>query len=280
MKKTLIAIFIATFTLSYFFEIKNPHGFITQYTAALVNTSGAPSGKTGAPGESNCTMCHAGSVNDGSLTSNITYDGTNNEYIPGNTYSMNFSITNGSQKNGFQLVILDSLQNNDVGTLTATDLLNTQINANNRTYLNHTSAGTTLNTWGFEWTAPSNDVGPIIIYYSYNVTNNASNTAGDNIYLGQMTLYPANTLSNCIKEDFTFDCYSTNNDKIVITTNQIIKNPVLIEIYDLQGKEVFSEKMQLNSKANQLNISNEYLNGIYIITIKGSKIYQSKKLFI
>jgi hypothetical protein len=140
MKKVLVVILIATISLGYFFDSKNPHSSFTQYSAAIINTSGSPPGKTGAPGESNCTMCHAGSVNDGSLTSNITYDGTNNEYIPGNTYSMNFSITNGSQKNGFQLVVLDSLQNNDVGTLSVTDLPNTKINANNRTYLNHTSA--------------------------------------------------------------------------------------------------------------------------------------------
>ena len=149
----------------------------------MVNTSGAPAGKTGAPGEGNCTMCHTGSVNDGSPNSTITYNGNNNEYTPGDTYNMTLSITNGAVKNGFQLVVLDSILEQNAGNINVTDAVNTQlISANNKDYLNHTSSGTNENSWNFQWTAPANDVGPVKIYYAYNVTNNAFNTGGDDIY--------------------------------------------------------------------------------------------------
>ena len=68
-------------------------------------------------------MCHSGSVNDGNGTSSISFSGLNNEYELGVTYDMTLSISNGSSKNGFQLVVLDSAQNNDAGILTASDLV-------------------------------------------------------------------------------------------------------------------------------------------------------------
>ena len=41
--------------------------------------------------------------------STISFSGTNNEYVPGTTYDLNLSLNNGSSKNGFQLVFLDSI---------------------------------------------------------------------------------------------------------------------------------------------------------------------------
>ena len=42
------------------------------------NSGGAGAGKTGAPGESNCTQCHAGSAQDGSNENTLTVmDGSN-----------------------------------------------------------------------------------------------------------------------------------------------------------------------------------------------------------
>ena len=53
------------------------------------NSSGAGAGKTGAPGESNCTACHSGSTQDGANENLLTVlDGGNPvfEYLPGQTY--------------------------------------------------------------------------------------------------------------------------------------------------------------------------------------------------
>ena len=133
MKKYIIPIILIVVTGFYFFKPNNPHFQRLKY-AAILNSGGSPSAKTGAPGEGNCTMCHSGSVNDGNGISSISFSGLNNEYELGVTYDMTLTISNGSSKNGFQLVILDSAQNKDAGNLTASDMVNTQITSNNRTY--------------------------------------------------------------------------------------------------------------------------------------------------
>ena len=92
--------------------------------------------------------------------------------IPGMTYDLSLSLNNGSSKNGFQLVFLDSVTESNAGTILISDIVNTQLSSgNNRTYLNHTLAGNSLNLWDFQWTAPASDVGPIKIYYAYNVAD-------------------------------------------------------------------------------------------------------------
>lgn len=280
-QKTILLVLIAYFIVSIFIDVNNPHELKNSSYAALVNTSGAPAGKTGAPGEGNCTMCHAGNVNDGSMHSTITYNGNNNEYIPGNIYNITLSITNGAVKNGFQLVVLDSILEQNAGNINLTDAVNTQlISANNKDYLNHTSSGTNENSWNFQWTAPANDVGPIKIYYAYNVTNNAFNTGGDNIYLNQFTLYPANTSPVCDAKGFDFDCYVSPNNTLAIITNYLVKTPMRIAVYDLQGKEVFYKESLISGKNMELAIPNNILKGIYIISIKSNAFHQAKKVIL
>ena len=280
-QKSILLLFIACIIVSMFFDLQPPHELNTANYAALVNTSGAPAGKSGAPGEGNCTMCHAGSVNDGSTSSSITYNGSNSEYTPGDTYNMTLSITNGAVKNGFQLVVIDSIIEENAGNINVTDTVNTQlISANNRDYLNHTSSGTMENSWNFEWTAPANDIGPIVFYYAYNVTNNALNTDGDNIYLSQVTLYPSNTSPVCDSKCFDFDCYVWSNNKLAIETNYLVKTPLSITLFDLQGKEAFSKEISISEKTMEVIIPNNILKGIYIISLKSNSFHQAKKVTI
>ena len=103
MKKYIIPIILLSVAGFYTLKENNPHIQRNQH-AAIINSGGAPSGKTGAPGEGNCTMCHSGSVNDGNATSSVLFSGANNEYELGVTYDLTLSISNGSSKNGFQIV--------------------------------------------------------------------------------------------------------------------------------------------------------------------------------
>jgi len=74
MKKYIIPIILIVVTGFYFFKPNNPH--IQRHNfAAILNSGGSPSAKTGAPGEGNCTMCHSGSVNDGNGISSTDSDG-------------------------------------------------------------------------------------------------------------------------------------------------------------------------------------------------------------
>lgn len=163
------------------------------------STSGAPTGYTGSPFEFNgrtCgtgTGCHGG----GSTLQNswITSDIPDCGYTPGQTYTINVFVTSpGRTKFGFSL----SPQFNGgatAGTLIAGS--GTQIQSSGR-YITHTSAGTAQSgvnsrTWTFQWTAPAS--GTVNFYAAMNATNSGSNSSGDLIFNGSLTVNQATALS-------------------------------------------------------------------------------------
>ncbi len=189
---SIYVIILIVFLIGNSFTHKQETHAVQPYNnSSEIYTSGSPTGMTGAPGENNCTLCHSGTINDGTATSSVNFSGIYNEYIPGNTYNLTLSIQNGSVKNGFQVVVLDSILNLNSGDLIITDTNNTQLFTGTRDYITHKTNGTSLTSWSFDWTAPLSDVGPITFYYSYNVTNNAGNPSGDQIFIGQHTISPS-----------------------------------------------------------------------------------------
>ena len=276
MKKYIISVIFLLVAGFYTLKEDNPHIQRYQY-AAIINSGGAPTAKTGAPGEGNCTMCHSGSVNDGNGTSSISFSGLNNEYELGVTYDMTLAISNGSSKNGFQLVVLDSAQNNDAGILTASDLVNTQVTSNNRTYLNHTNPGNSQISWNFQWTAPSNNVGPITLYYSYNVSNAMNNTAGDQIFLASHTIYPSTTTSSLSISSNENDCFIDGNS-LIIPQNTLFSKQAAISIYSLKGKRISSfQTVLIPGVDNVISLPMDLKRGLYILSISSGKYYQTIK---
>ena len=279
MKKTISLTLSIILLTAWIITDQNPHE--TKKYASLVNSGGAPTGKTCAPGESNCTMCHSGSVNDGSSVSTITFSGLNNEYVPGTTYDLNLSLLNGANKNGFQLVVLDSISESNAGSILITDVVNTQISSgNSRTYLNHTSNGNSLSTWDFQWTAPNNDVGPIKIYYAYNIAGYPfSNTAGDIIYTNYITLRPSSSTFTCNNEFLDFQCYVVDHKYLNITSNLNSSKQSLIKIYNLNGEEVFMKKLNtFNSQRFQIGLPSNLTSGTYIVSLKIGDEFKNKKI--
>jgi hypothetical protein len=279
MKKIISFSLSLTLFTTWVLTDQNPHQF--QKYASVINSGGASPGKTGAPGESNCTMCHSGSVNDGFGVSSISFSGLNNEYIPGTTYDLSLSLNNGSSKNGFQLVVLDSITESNAGTIMVSDVVNTQISSgNNRTYLNHTSAGNSLNLWDFQWTAPASDVGPIKIYYAYNVAGYPyTNTSGDLIYTNHITLSPSNSTITCNNEFLDFQCYVVNQNQLNIISNINSSEKSIIKIYNMIGKEVFIKKLNFfNNQTFQLSLPSNLTSGTYIVSLKVGKEIKNQKI--
>jgi len=73
------------------------------------NSSGAPSGRTGAPGDQTCgtASCHNADVNTGSATIELIVDDSLEQYQPGTTHRIKMSISNSmnAAKNGFQVLL-------------------------------------------------------------------------------------------------------------------------------------------------------------------------------
>ncbi len=187
------------------------------------NTSGPSGGLTGAPSEGNCTSCHAGSaITAGTAYSSITLTGIPaGGYIPGTAYTLTLGGgTAATAKNGFQITALNA-SNAMAGTFTA-GTGSQSITSGARSYLGHTSAGTSLSSYTFNWTAPSTAAGLITFYVSYNGSNNNSSDVGDAIYVKSFSFNvgnlptasitgPANNAVFCLGDTVKFTGTATNN---------------------------------------------------------------------
>jgi hypothetical protein len=151
--------------------------------------SGGPGdGLTNAPGEGNCTACHADfPLNSG--TGSLTISGLPDLYTPETLYSIEVVLADpDAMRWGFELTFLDG--NNDfVGALASVDA-NTQVSTGGpfgRTYVKHTLAGTQngqtgQGSWMFDWTAPAAGAGDVTIYVAGNAANGNFASSGDRIY--------------------------------------------------------------------------------------------------
>ena len=149
-----------------------------------------PDELTGAPGEDNCTQCHAGNALNaagGSLM--LTVPET---YLPGQVYDIVVNLSRSGQSRwGFEMTALNS-NGARAGTFATADA-NTQLEeVKSKQYIQHTSTGTAqgkrnANSWTFKWTAPSNNVGPITFYAAGNAANGDFGTSGDYIYTKEAT---------------------------------------------------------------------------------------------
>lgn len=201
---------------------------------SLTNAAGAPSKKSGAPGELDCTDCHSGTaISSGKKWSNIsltTNTGSTLDYIPDSTYTITLDYTESAKtKFGFELTPLRKSDNKLAGTLKATanttKVVTGTVNGNSRDYMTQTSNGNTFSNnnakWSFEWKAPSSNVGDIIFYVALNVTNADKTDNGDEVYIKQFTFSPSSKLpvasisskknTLCLGDTLSLQGSSTNN---------------------------------------------------------------------
>ena len=250
MKKVLFfTTAIATLTVFSAFNSKKV-GAISAYTQSqfhMKNSGGAGPGRTGAPGEQNCTGCHSGTAQNGSGVNLVTLlNGATpvTSYIPGNTYTVALSMSTSAAKKGFQATVLDGT-GSMAGNFTAG--LNTQINGTSRKYANHTSTSNTSATtlWGWTWQAPASNVGNVTFYVATNETNNNGNDNGDVIYLSQHVFSPqsgAGIEEIEVENSFTAG-YLPSDNSVVISCNTLVAGKMSMNLFDLKGKLIYAEQM-------------------------------------
>ena len=192
----------AKFTVLILFAISalvvsstNQH--LTRTTIASI--SGPPASRTGAPGEQNCTSCHAQNAGNGQFS--IIAPQT---YTPGQTYQIQVKhqTTDTTRKRwGFELTALASnlMAGSFANTGGTTRITSGTVGGNSRSFIEHTTAGTFANqtggaTWSFNWTAPATDVGPVTLYAAGIQANNNGNEEGDQMYLTNVAIQPMQTV--------------------------------------------------------------------------------------
>lgn len=198
------------------------------YAVSYTYSSGPPAGNTNAPGESNCTSCHSGTLNSGGNLSSLTLstDMPNGKFLPDSTYTITVSYAEtGVSKFGFQATALSATTNNMMGTLTVTNSSSTKKVSNaTREYIEHTSSGTFGSgsvSWSFEWKAPSVISSDVKFYVALNASNSSGTNSGDDIYAKNWNFsldssyFPVATITAsedtiCTGESVSFNGNATN----------------------------------------------------------------------
>jgi hypothetical protein len=250
----------------------------------LGNGNGAPSGKAGDPasGNVNCTQCHAGpapQTGPALISSDIPVSG----YTPGQTYTITAEVVRpGHNKFGFQ-VSPQTSTGAFRGTLINTSTQTQLVGSNH--YITHTSSGTSgtnFKMWSFNWTAPATGQGPVTFYGAFNVTNNNNASSGDTIYLATLTVNE-NISTGIADADENFWCSIYPNPIDINTRLDISLKEAAelnIALYDLSGKLIISQQVNLNNGFNSLPMPylSELPTGTYFINISSKAINKTLKI--
>ncbi len=249
------------------------------------HSTGAPAGRSGAPGELNCTACHSGSVLDGSLQNSlaVTLNGdTVSAYEPSTTYTIRVSIATNPPKKGFQATVLDG-NNQFAGTFTALTSTAISSGSSGRKYANHKLASTSPGTsvWEWEWTSPDVDKGPLKFYLATNEANGNGQNTGDKIYLSQHNL--GSVLS--VKEVAALNelqVYVTPDGAIGYRFDSREAGRLSVYVYDFTGRLVASDafrKAVSGKNSGELNVPGA-TPGAYFVHILVDNNTASRKVIL
>ncbi|OIQ26130.1 MAG: hypothetical protein BM555_06550 [Crocinitomix sp. MedPE-SWsnd] len=267
---------------SYFDKEENMSKYHNDGIEGVMYSNNPPDGKTGAPGEGNCTDCHTGSTQSAAGTITYAFSGANNEYTPGQSYTIDLSIASGP-KNGFQLTILDA-SDNAAGTFNA-GTNSATASAGGKEYIEQSSS-TGITDWSFTWNAPSTDMGALTVYYAFNATDNGGSTGSDVVYLGQESIGVVDNASITAHEklDAAYNVV-VNNDASVMNLqySTIDQSDVTLNVIDMSGKLVYREFLGSKSQGNQndeVDISQFNHSGIYFVSLLIDNYAINRKVFL
>jgi hypothetical protein len=245
--------------------------------------------RTGAPGAlGNCTACHA---NNGSFSNPqmgiIIKDATGTtvtSYVPGDSYTLEFSITSGGTPNGYgmQAVILDA-SNVNAGDMLSFSTANTQLStiANGRQFVEHQGRSTS-GMFTATWEAPVTGTGDVIIY-GIGMAVNGSGTLGDNTSpTAQVALSesPASSIDDLYRNMASFNIFPMPNNGAFNVTNKGETGAVTIEVYNLEGRSVYSENLVLDYNGSHMLYCKNLVPGIYVVEMQSEKTRETQQMIV
>lgn len=254
------------------------------------NASGPPAGKTGAPGESSCTDCHSGSVQDGTGINQVAMLDANQtmvtEYTPGQTYTIAIA-TEAATKRGFQMSPRILSSNAQAGTSTGMQFVSTVQSSNNQQYINHNATSNTSSSgWLFTWTAPATDVGDVRFYLATNITNNSGSSAGDVIRTSQHTFSPVASSASVSENTKTVNLavgFVKQNNALELNYSSLQAGSGYLNLVDMSGKSVHSVKINtvnVGENHETVFLPSNLNEGIYIVNFFVNNNSVSKKIMI
>jgi len=239
-------------------------------TTGFVLNSGGIAGKTGSPGEATCANCHGGGAGITTVSINATPQFTNNQFLPGQTYTISIDVTNASfSKFGFGCEILNS-SNANAGTIQNAGTGVGFAFAGAKKNAIHTSpkSGTGTANFTFEWTAPTS--GTATIYAAGNAVNGNSSDTGDKpgntnqVLTAFGTAIPDNSINHVNFQLFP----NPSAEAFTVQYELSLTSMVNITITDLNGKEIktiVNENQENGIHEIKGSLPTEIANGIYLL---------------
>lgn len=249
------------------------------YHSSPNQSNGPAGGKTGAPGEQNCTSCHAGSALSGATENTFVLLDANNQpvssYIAGATYTVNLAMASNPSKKGFQSTALTS-SNVMAGTFAAaltTQIVNATISGAQRKYAEHkaTSNSSTTPLWSWSWTAPATNSGNVTFYIATNKANNNNNDNGDQIYLSQHVITGPSSGAGLAENESVsaFNLlYAADTQLATITFESLQQGSMSLKLVDMNGKTWSikqNEQVVIGKNKIIVDLSGSYPKGTYIL---------------
>jgi len=241
-------------------------------TGAIVNSGGAPSGRTGAPGSLTCadTGCHAG--NDLNAEGGSLEISAPTTWEPGTPVDLQLRVErSGAVRFGFSITVQDANQD----MVGAWELVPDQGTAYSEfgadiSHVTHAPAVSVgdENSWLLRWIPPSQDVGPVTFYAAGNAANGFG-SSGDFIYTTALTLPSAADVATEEWQIVPFDVEAVYplpvGDRLSLDLLVDRSAPVHIYIYDATGRSRIVEKRDAQQGESRLHIDTSELSaGTYV----------------
>lgn len=248
----------------------------------LYFTANPPAQRTGAPGEANCTACHAGTAQSAAGTVTVDFSDPLNEYLPGQSYTITISVAS-SIKSGFQMTILDG--NDDAaGTFTAGTNTSTTTGGG-RNYIRHSSS-IGLTSFTFTWNAPAADMGDLTAYYAFVKADNAGGNGGDQIFIGQESISIAANAELTVYEklsqslDLKIDAL---NKQLNLSFSTLEPSNVVLNLMDISGKLVYKQdlgQMGQGDYSELIDYATVSKPGVYFVSLLINNYAVNQKVFL
>ncbi len=277
MKKTLLTLAtlgLITFTMSAFDSVESVHG--------VMNSSGAPAGTTGSPGDAmSCTSCHGGTTtpSSGWISTTIPAGG----YVPGETYTITAKVVKaGITKFGFQMAVQNAAGTN-LGTLVNPDAKTQLVGQGNyATHRLQSTSGTDSATWSVDWTAPAAGTGDVTIYLAGNAANGNGQSTGDQIFTEALTISEGSLSAWSAENTLDLQVFPNPSTGLFTLNSQ---NPftgdIQVEVRDMKGQLVRKQSISNTAIQNGFTLDlSEAVAGIYFLNIRSSSdaTFQTKLL--
>lgn len=253
-----------------------------------IYANGAPTGRTGAPGEGNCTGCHGGMTESGVAENLFTLlNGATpvSFYETSTVYNVALAMSSAPTKKGFQAIALGS-SNTNAGSFTGVAGNTTITTAGSKMYANHTGTSNTnaVSTWTWTWTSPATDMGDVTFYVATNKANGNMQSSGDVIYLSEHLITSTLGTVEQVNEETAFSAgYSADKNSIVINFSSLSLGDMNLNLVDMNGRSVFLYNLgnaQIGENKQTVALPAHIENGIYIVNFFVNNRAMSAKIMV